>query len=575
MKHPAFHIVPLLAVIVVAACAPSRPTTAPAGGPAAAPGEVRTTQPSRTLRVVIRAEPGSVAGTILIPTGISTTSQRRIFSAGPVLKDTDGVLRPYVAETVPQLNTDTWRVFPDGRMETTFRLKPNLTWHDDKALTAEDFVFARSVYSSPNFGISRGQPHGLMEDVSAPDSRTVVIRWREPFPEAADLGEQDFAPLPRHILESVYEREHENLDKQAFWTTDFVGAGPFQVARWEPGAFIEAAAFDGHALGRPKIDRLRITWNSDFNANLATLLAGEADMPLDDSIRVEQGLILEREWTARNAGTVQYRPDLPRFVQVQHRADYANPQAVRDVRVRKALAHAIDRDAINEALFQGKGLPSDSLVYPTIDGYAMIDAAAVHYPLDVRRTDQFMTEAGFSKVGGFWVNPAGARVNLEVRNIQSAQNDGERSIIADGWRRAGYEVKEDVFTPVQTQQGQVLGTFRALSITSAARSPQGLKPDDYHSRAASRPETRWFGQNRGGWSNAEYDRLIESWLTTLDRNESTRLLAEAVRVRTDDLGVIPLHFNPGAFAYATGIQGIRLKAPDTDVAWNIHEWEFR
>src|SRR5436309_143291 len=82
-------------------------------------------------------------------------------------------------------------------------------------------------------------------------------------------------------------------------------------------------------------------------------------------IRVEQGLTLEQQWAAREAGTVQYRPQLPRLIQVQHRMEYANPQAVRDARVRRALAHAMDKPAINESLFQGKGLTSDSLIYPT------------------------------------------------------------------------------------------------------------------------------------------------------------------------------------------------------------------
>ena len=124
-------------------------------------------------------------------------------------------------------------------------------------------------------------------------------------------------------------------------------------------------------------------------------------------------------------------------------------------------------------------------------------------------------------------------------------------------------------------RSQLLGTFRALSITSAVAAPQGLAPDHYTSQAISRPETRWIGQNRGAWSNPEYDRLIGAWRTTLDPNQRNQLLAEAVRVRTDDLGVIPLHFNPAANAYAAAVTGIRLKAPDIYTSWNIHEWEWR
>jgi peptide/nickel transport system substrate-binding protein len=415
-----------------------------------------------------------------------------------------------------------------------------------------------------------------MDRVTAPDPRTVVIRWKQIYPDAGELDQGAFAPLPRHVVQPLFEREAETLPNQPFWTSDYVGAGPYRIESWQPGAFIEAAAFAGHALGRPKIAKLRITWSSDFNATLATLLSGDADMPGDDSIRVEQGLVLEREWTARNAGTVQYRPNLPRFIQIQHRPAYANPAAVGDVRVRRALAHAIDKTAINETLFSGKGITSSSLIYPSLDYYSLVDRAVAKYSYDVKASEQLLADAGFSKdSGGFYLSPTGGRINLEIRNIQSAQNDQERAIIADGWRHAGFEVEENVFTPVQTQDGQALGTFRALSVTSAAATREGLNLKDYVSDSASRPETRWLGQNRGGWTNPEYDRAAEAFYNTLDPNGRHQAVADAVRTLSTDLGLIPLHFNPGVLAYARGITGPNVKSSDSDFTWNIYEWEYR
>lgn len=557
--------------LAVISCAPA--TTAPSR---TTDDTLRTpSQPSRVLRIVVRAEPGSIGGTILLPTGISTGSQRRIFNAGLTFDDSDAQPRPYLAEGLPQLNTDSWRVSPDGRMETAYRLRANLTWHDGNPITAADFVFARTVYTNPAFGLAASIPHALIAEVQAPDAQTVVLRWNQPYPEAAELDLQEFAPLPRHILQPIYEAERDNLPNHAFWTTEFVGAGPYRVGRWEPGAFIEASAFDRHVLGRAKIDRIQITWSADFNATLATLIAGGADMPADDSIRVEQGLVLEREWAARNAGTVTYRPQLPRLIQVQHRAEYANPSAVRDIRVRRALAHAIDKPVINETLFDGKGITSDSLILPTLPNFAEVDRAIARYPLDLRRAEQLTNEAGFTKdTSGSFVDRTGARLNFEVRNIQSAQNDAERSIIADGWRRAGFEIDEDVFTPVQTRDGQLLGTFRALSITSAAASRQGITLQDYRSAAVSGPETRWLGANRGGWSNPTYDRAVSAFLTVLEPTQRAQAVVEAAKVLTEDLGFIPLHFNPQAIAYAAGISGVGARAPSTDLSWNIHEWRF-
>jgi ABC-type transport system substrate-binding protein len=187
-----------------------------------------------------------------------------------------------------------------------------------------------------------------------------------------------------------------------------------------------------------------------------------------------------------------------------------------------------------------------------------------------------MNEAGFRKGGdGFYATPVGGRLNFEIRNIQSAQNDAERSIISDGWRRAGWEIEEDVFTPVQTRDGQVLGTFRSLSVTSAAPQREGLNLPDYRTDSISRPETRWTGQNRGGWSNAEYDRIVQTFLTALEPRERQDAVAQAARVLTEDLGVIPLHFNPGVIAQAAGISGLSVRAPDAEITWNIHTWELR
>src|SRR5439155_20179268 len=86
---------------------------------------------------------------------------------------------PYLAQSLPQLNTDTWTVSPDGRMTTTWTLRPNLIWHDGTPLTSDDFVFAFRVYAKPDLGAAQSTPIKQIESIEAPDPRTVVIRWRQ------------------------------------------------------------------------------------------------------------------------------------------------------------------------------------------------------------------------------------------------------------------------------------------------------------------------------------------------------------------------------------------------------------
>src|SRR5439155_18391762 len=123
-------------------------------------------------------------------------------------------------------------------------------------------------------GVSSSPVLASMERVIAPDSSTVVIHWRRLNADAASL-DLEFQALPRHLLEQPFQQ----LDPQAFaglpfWTTDYVGLGPYRIERWEPGAFVDGVAFERHALGRPKIDRLRLIFIADPNAALANMLSG-------------------------------------------------------------------------------------------------------------------------------------------------------------------------------------------------------------------------------------------------------------------------------------------------------------
>src|SRR5581483_8882148 len=114
------------------------------------------------------------------------------FNATLGIKDAHGGALPYLAATLPTLDTPTWQVTPDGQLVTSYALRPNLTWHDGAPLTADDFAFAWQVYTSPQVGIANVAPQNIMAAVDAPDPLTVVIHWKRPYPNAAVLDQADF-----------------------------------------------------------------------------------------------------------------------------------------------------------------------------------------------------------------------------------------------------------------------------------------------------------------------------------------------------------------------------------------------
>src|SRR5439155_22714166 len=143
--------------------------------------------------------------------------------------DHRGNAQPYLIEALPQLNTATWQLLPDGRMETTYHLKPGLVWHDGTPLSAGDAVFAWEIFRTPELGVSSSEPYIHIEDVLAPDERTIVIRWKRAYPLAAALAE-DFAPLPRHILEQPFQQlDADTFTNHPYWAREFVGLGPYRL----------------------------------------------------------------------------------------------------------------------------------------------------------------------------------------------------------------------------------------------------------------------------------------------------------------------------------------------------------
>src|SRR5947208_10106160 len=109
-----------LLAIGLSACAPSAPSGPASGSGDGAPAPSR---PSRTLSIIVGAEPRSLALKALGQAGVTLATSRRLFNASLVIIDDKGAVLPYLATSLPRLNTESWRIEPDGRMETTYRLR--------------------------------------------------------------------------------------------------------------------------------------------------------------------------------------------------------------------------------------------------------------------------------------------------------------------------------------------------------------------------------------------------------------------------------------------------------------------
>lgn len=536
-----------------------------------------TTRPSnRTLVMIARAEPPTLAAKSLQPVIGALDQPTPLFNALLDLIDERGEAHPYLADDLPRLNTASWQVHPDSRMETSYRLRPGLMWHDGTPLSAEDFVFGWHVYAAPALGASSSPPIGLMEEVVAPDPQTLTIRWRQMYPYAGTLN-RGFQALPRQLLEDTFQQlDAQHFAGHPFWTRDYVGLGPYRLSQWDPGAFLEGTGFEGHALGRPKIDRVRVTIVGDQNTALTVLLSGEAHFSLDVAISQEEAAILEREWGARHGGTVLYSPSSARIIQMQHRPDFASPRELLDVRMRRALAHAIDKQGLNDVLQHGRAIITDSLTPPTAPYAPLVASAISTYPLDLRRGQQLLADIGLTRgADAFFAASDGRPLQLEVLHLSGPANERENSLLVDSIKRLQINAIPTVLPLAQASDVQSRALAPGLLPPHPTAGEQAL--GNYSTRSIPSPETRWLGPNYGGWSSLEFDQRWEAFTTLLDGPQRIQQIVQMERVYSEDVGGIPYYYMVGVNAYVEGLEGPMARVgPEAGFALaQVYRWDWR
>lgn len=564
-----FHTL-LTPLLLLAACSQ---------GPGA-PGAPRDdgAAPVRTAVLLTHVEPSNLSQhRATAGTGLTANDTIRLFNASLFINDHAGVAQPYLAVERPRLNTESWQLLADGRMETRYALRADATWHDGAPLSAEDFVLSWRVARLAELGVSELPPTKYLDDVQVVDPRTVVARWSQPFPMADALGGRAWAPLPTHILQPAYDAaiagRIDALASHPFYTRDYVGLGPYRLERWEPGAYIEGVAFDRHVLGRPRIERIRVLFTGDPNTAVANLLSGEAHLAFDYTLGFEQGALLKRQWG--NAGAVIFNPDRLRYVATQFKPDVVSPREILDLRVRRAFAHLLDRGPLVDALFGADGAPAEIMLSPTVPYAAAAGNAVTKYVYDARRAEELLLAAGFSRApDGTFLTSAGERLSPELRGATSGQEEQETAIVADTWRRAGIDVRTRLLSEVEDRDRQIRSTYPAFAGQSTGLEEETVLLKLYSPNSAT-AANRWAGSNRGGWANAEYDRFYEILQTDLDATVREQAVVGAVRILSEALPVYPLYFNYVIQAHLPSIQGPRPTAVGGETTFSVHEWAWR
>jgi peptide/nickel transport system substrate-binding protein len=478
---------------------------------------------------------------------------------------------PYLAAELPSVDQGTWKTLPDGQMETTYRLKGSAAWHDGRPVRADDFVFGHQMHLDPDLPVRFIEVDRLIGSIRALDDQTLFIAWKEPYVWAGRVQGPYLAPLPRHLLGELYASDKDAFMNGAHWREQFIGAGPYKVERWEPGVELGLRAHERFALGKPAINQVTLRFIADVNTVVANLLSGAVDVGISGHIGFEQNRALEQSgWNGR----AEYWAGNPRFLEFQTR-DWGNLQrAVLDIRVRRAMAHAIDRQAIVDGLYAGKAPTLQLWLSPDDPAYAAAERAVPKYPYDPARAEGLLREAGWTRgADGLARNATGQPLDMPMLNESGDIEQLEAAVVGDYLKAIGITSEVRRLTFAEQRDGEFRSKFPAVAYNRRAFDYDSMV---WLTHRLSTPENRWNGSNRSGYVNPLVEELWMRAMRTIDEREREPLLVEAVSTIAADAVIVTTHLQVIGTAYAAGLQGLRepsLGAPGGTV-WNTWEWRW-
>ena len=577
---PKSYPIAIIGLALLAQACGQRPATDDALSRA---GAVRgdVAKPATPTRVVVgvRSDVSNLSSKLSTDNTSTTTSgNQRFLSNSPlVVYDAQGNTLPRLATELPSQSAGTWGVFPDGTMVTTWKLRPDAVWHDGTPITSRDFQLALQVYQDPDVLVEDRDPERKMDRIDAVDDKTFRLYWKQPYAEANRLISGQLEPLPAHLLTTAYEAG----DRQAFanlpffTSADYVGSGPYRVTSWEKGVQQRFRAFDQYFLGRPKIDEVVLQFLTDSNVVVANVLTGAVDLTTGFVLAQQSVPLLHEKWDASGEGQIFVTATHTRYAQIQQDPAKRGNPALTDVRARRAIAHAIDRESIANVVTSGAAPATEIMVAPNDPLYARAQQVIAKYPFDRSRALALLQEAGWTRRGDTLLGGNDEPFTLELRTSSSASdNVTQNDLIAADLNAIGVQTSE-VGVPTTNRDNEYRATFPGLWTAATPIDVPGSLAR-FTSDQCPRASDRFSLSNLGCWSNREYDGLAQVVTTSLDERAREDAELQALRVLTQDVGIIAMSYNTENIPVRRGLVGPRARWPaQSGTTWNVHEWEWR
>lgn len=433
-----------------------------------------------------------------------------------VRKDEHFKLLPWVAERWETPDPSTY----------IFHLRKGITFHDGRPLTSRDVKWTLDSFTNGSVVSIRAATYAHVRKVEAPDGSTVIIHLDGPDSTLLwNLSDGAFGIVP-------YGSGKELAAKP-------IGSGPFRFVRLDPDSQVVLERNGNYWAKPPNVDRVQLRVVPDATTRALELRKGSADLVATNSLGADTVNTLRRESRLR----VQREPGTG----LVYLAFNLRDPILKDVRVRQALAYAIDRQPILDSLFGGFGRLADSILPPEHWAY---NGDVQHYPHSIDKANALLDQAGFPK------GKDGVRFHLTMKTSNTEETSRLLPVVLQHQlSEVGIVLDIRTFEFATLYSDIIRGAFQLYSLRWVGGSNQDPDIFAYAFDSASFPPKRG---NRGYYSNPRVDELIAQGRTTADQAQRARIYAEVQKILAHDLPYINFWYMDNVMVHTTRIRDLEI-----------------
>ena len=463
----------------------------------------------------------------------STPAYQAVHLMFRALARRDSTLSNYVPDLLKS-----WQMQDDNTL--VLNLRNDVLWHDGKRVTAEDVVFTIERQRDPATGSPRRGDVAAVTSASARDSFTVDVKLERGglYTVNALL---EVVPVPKHLLAGVAAAQMSN----APFNRSPVGNGFYRFASWTPGQNITLHADTTKPDGRAAIDRIVMRFVPDVNAAMTELLTGSGDLVPKLPAAQQQRAKESGNVTVYNGPRVR-----PAWIAWNNRKPPLD-----DVRVRRALLMAIDRETLAKGMFSGLGEAAFSPLPARLREHSS-DVKPIAY--DANGAKALLEQAGWRDTNGDGVvDKNGKPLRLEVEFISSDQTRQDVLVaIQSMLRRIGVEIVPRAYESTtwvsHLRDGSFAGSFWGWGWGPGVVGPNAEMV--FHSRSIP-PK----GPNFAAMRNPRVDALIDSTLVVADTARARAIWRELEQAMIDDASYAPIFMDPELFGVHSRFRNVKFR----------------